>query len=277
MIIVEPCAGLGNRFLGMASAYHWAQQTGEELTVLWKTERVMGARSEAVFSMPDGIKIIHAKDYGYKDKPFSHLRYQLLEKHYRSKADYFSDVDMTNDLFVEKGNEYYEKVIRENKLKFIRAFSQFHDFEGIDRPLSFIKPTAYVREKADSVIGGIDSTKNIGVHIRRTDNQICINNSPLEVFVEAMEQEIANDADITFYIASDDWDTICFLKERFGDRIFYMAEKNFERDSDRGIADAFAELICLSHSKKIIGSFYSTYSRIAAMLSGIELEVVKKK
>jgi hypothetical protein len=37
-----------------------------------------------------------------------------------------------------------------------------------------------------------------------------------------------------------------------------------------------AELICLSHSKKIIGSFYSTYSRIAAMLSGIELEVVKK-
>ena len=48
MIIVEPCAGLGNRFLGMASAYHWAQQTGDELTVLWKTERVMGARNEAL-------------------------------------------------------------------------------------------------------------------------------------------------------------------------------------------------------------------------------------
>ena len=47
MIIVEPCAGLGNRFLGMASAYHWAQQTGDELTVLWKTERVMGAGNEA--------------------------------------------------------------------------------------------------------------------------------------------------------------------------------------------------------------------------------------
>ena len=45
MIIVEPCAGLGNRFLGMASAYHWAKQTGDELTVLWKTERVMGARN----------------------------------------------------------------------------------------------------------------------------------------------------------------------------------------------------------------------------------------
>ena len=50
MIIVEPCAGLGNRFLGMASAYHWAKQTGDELTVLWKTERVMGAVNEAEIS-----------------------------------------------------------------------------------------------------------------------------------------------------------------------------------------------------------------------------------
>ncbi|CDD65774.1 glycosyl transferase family protein [Firmicutes bacterium CAG:882] len=276
MIIVEPCAGLGNRFLGMASAYHWAQQTGDELTVLWKTERVMGARNEAVFSLPDGIRVIHAKDFGYKDKPFSHFRYQMLEKKLRKKADYFSDVDMTNDLFVEKGNAYYEEVMKNNDLKFIRAFSQFHDFSGIDRPLEFIKPTDYVREKADSVISGVDSSSNIGVHIRRTDNQVCINNSPLEVFIEAMEKEIEKDDRVTFYIASDDLDTILELKRRFGDRIYYMAEKNFERDSDKGIADAFAELICLSHANKIIGSFYSTYSRIAAMLSGIELEVVKK-
>lgn len=276
MIIVEPCAGLGNRFLGMASAYHWAQQTGDELTVLWKTERVMGARNEAVFSLPDGIRVIHAKDFGYKDKPFSNFRYQMLEKKLRKKADYFSDVDMTNDLFVEKGNAYYEEVMKNNDLKFIRAFSQFHDFSGIDRPLEFIKPTDYVREKADSVISGIDSSSNIGVHIRRTDNQVCINNSPLEVFIEAMEKEIEKDDRVTFYIASDDLDTILELKRRFGDRIYYMAEKNFERDSDKGIADAFAELICLSHANKIIGSFYSTYSRIAAMLSGIELEVVKK-
>ncbi len=276
MIIVEPCAGLGNRFLGMASAYHWAQQTGDELTVLWKTERVMGAGNEAVFSLPDGIRVIHAKDFGYKDKPFSHFRYRMLEKKLRKKADYFSDVDMTNDLFVEKGNAYYEEVMKNNDLKFIRAFSQFHDFAGIDRPLEFIKPTDYVREKADSVIGEIDSSTNIGVHIRRTDNQVCINNSPIEVFIEAMEREIEKDNRVTFYIASDDPDTILELKRRFGDRIYYMAEKNFERDSDKGIADAFAELICLSHANKIIGSFYSTYSRIAAMLSGIELEVVKK-
>ncbi len=276
MIIVEPCAGLGNRFLGMASAYHWAQQTGDELTVLWKTERVMGAKNEAVFSLPEGIRVIHAKDYGYKDKPFSYFRYTMLEKKLRRKADYFSDVGTTNDLFVEKGNAYYEEVMKNNNLKFIRAFSQFHDFSGIERPLEFIKPTHYVMNKADSVIGNIDSGRNIGVHIRRTDNQVCINNSPLEVFIDAMEREIENDDKVTFYIASDDLDTILELKKRFGERIYYMSEKNFERDSDRGIADAFAELICLSHSKKIIGSFYSTYSRIAAMLSGIELEVVKK-
>ena len=276
MIIVEPCAGLGNRFLGMASAYHWAKQTGDELTVLWKTERVMGAVNEAVFSLPEDIKIIHAKDFGYMDKPFSTLKYQLLEKKLRKKADYFSDVGTTYDLFVEKGNAYYEEVMKNNDLKFIRAFSQFHDFNGIERPLEFIKPVKYVSDKADAVIENIDSASNIGVHIRRTDNQVCINNSPIEVFIDAMEKEIENDSRATFYIASDDLETILELKKRFGERVYYMSEKNFERDSDKGIADAFAELICLSHSKKIIGSFYSTYSRIAAMLSGIELEVVKK-
>ena len=276
MIIVEPCAGLGNRFLGMASAYHWAKQTGDELTVLWKTERVMGAVNEAVFSLPEDIKIIHAKDFGYKDKPFSTLKYQLLEKKLRKKADYFSDVGTTYDLFVKKGNAYYEEVMKNNDLKFIRAFSQFHDFNGIERPLEFIKPVKYVSDKADAVIENIDSASNIGVHIRRTDNQVCINNSPIEVFIDAMEKEIENDSRATFYIASDDLETILELKKRFGERVYYMSEKNFERDSDKGIADAFAELICLSHSKKIIGSFYSTYSRIAAMLSGIELEVVKK-
>lgn len=227
MIIVEPCAGLGNRFLGMASAYHWAKQTGDELTVLWKTERVMGAVNEAVFSLPEDIKIIHAKDFGYKDKPFSTLKYQLLEKKFRKKADYFSDVGTTYDLFVEKGNAYYEEVMKNNDLKFIRAFSQFHDFNGIERPLEFIKPVKYVSDKADAVIENIDSASNIGVHIRRTDNQVCINNSPIEVFIDAMEKEIENDSRATFYIASDDLETILELKKRFGERVYYMSEKKF--------------------------------------------------
>lgn len=277
MIIVEPCAGLGNRFLGLASAYHWSQKTGEELIVLWKTERVMGAHSSSVFSIPPHIKIIHAKDYGFKDKPFSFARYRMLEKRFRKKADFFTDVEETMRIFKEQGNEGFLPAFRENKVKFIRAYSQFHDFSGIEKPLAFIEPSAYVKRKAAGVIQNIDSRKNIGVHIRRTDNQICINNSPTEVFLAAMEEEIRKDNEVTFYIASDDPDTVKELKNRFGQRIYYMEEKCFERDSDRGIADAFAELICLSHSRKIIGSFYSTYSRIAAMLSGIQLEIVKKE
>ncbi len=38
MIIIEPCAGLGNKLLGMSSAYAVAQKLNRELIVMWKRE-----------------------------------------------------------------------------------------------------------------------------------------------------------------------------------------------------------------------------------------------
>ena len=278
MIVVETCAGLGNRLLGLASAYHWAKQNNEELVLIWKTEKVLGAELEALCTIPEEIKVIRAKDFGFREHPIAQFRYNMLEKYYKKKADYFTDVSETMDKFNELGNSAFETVMKEKELKFIRAFSQFHDFKGIKYPLDFIKPSNRVLKKAETITKKMDKNNTIGVHIRRADNQISINNSPLEMFIDAMNEEIAKNEKVTFYLASDDKGTIEEMKKIFGERIFAMGdgEKSFDRDNDEGIIDAYAELLCLSHSQKIIGSFYSTYSRIAAMISDIPLEVIKK-
>lgn len=275
MIIVEPCAGLGNRFLSLASAYHWAREVDEELVVLWKTESAMGAHNKEIFTIPSDIRIVNAKDYGYKVHPFAQLRYENLKKKYKKEADFFIDVSELMDLFKQKGKEGVEQIIKDNKVKYLRAFYEFYPLEKTDAPLGFIKPSEKVLKKMYDTIGDSDCSDTIGIHIRRADNQVCINNSPLELFIEKMKKEVEQNDKTKFYLASDDQQTLDELSRMFGKRIMIMKEKNFARDNAEGIIDAYAELMCLSHSKKIIGSFYSSYSKIAAMISQIPLEILQ--
>ena len=41
MIIIEPCAGLGNRLLGLGSAYAVAEKLNRRLVVMWKREDLL--------------------------------------------------------------------------------------------------------------------------------------------------------------------------------------------------------------------------------------------
>ena len=52
MIIIEPCAGLGNKLLGMSSAYAVAQKLNRELIVMWKREVGCNVKAEELFDLP---------------------------------------------------------------------------------------------------------------------------------------------------------------------------------------------------------------------------------
>lgn len=273
MIIIEPCAGLGNRFLALSSAYYWAKDLNEELVVLWKSETALGADCDLLFHIPDDIKIVKAKDFGMKKNPFGAIRYKNLVKKYKARADLFLDVEDVKPLYDDR--EAFEKAMRENKVKYIRSLVKFYDLEDMKAPFAYIEPSERVLERVKETIPNVDASKNVGVHIRRTDNAVSICNSPLEIFVKAMQDEISADPETTFYVASDDEATVKELCDKFGDKVFIMKNKSFSRENEAGIIDAYAELLCLSHSKKILGSYYSSYSKIAAMLSDIPLEIVK--
>lgn len=276
MIIIEPCAGLGNRLLSLASAYHWAKRNNEELTVLWKKEEALGARFGDIFMPVEGVRCIELKDYSFKSHPFSQLRYDLCRKKYAAGADFFSDTENTMDTYKEKGMEGFAGIMEKYGVKFIRAFSEFYDLDSLKAPFGFITPSKAVLSRVEQTVPDGKDGDIIGIHIRRADHRICIENSPLELFVDKMKLEAEQNDGVKFYVASDDEPTIKQLVKMFGGRVLYMKEKDFSRESVRGIVDAYAELLCLSRSRKIIGSFYSSYSRMAAMLSGIPLEIMQE-
>ena len=92
MIIIEPCAGLGNKLLGMSSAYAVAQKLNRELIVMWKREVGCNVKAEELFDLP--FRVIEISENGYSKEPVAHFRGNQLKKKWRAKADRFWSAGM---------------------------------------------------------------------------------------------------------------------------------------------------------------------------------------
>ena len=117
--------------------------------------------------------------------------------------------------------------------------------------------------------------QTIGIHLRRTDHIYSIEESPLSLFIKTIEKEIEANDRINFYLATDSQEDKQRLKKQFGSRILtYDCE--LSRNSLEGMQAGVVELWALSRTAKIIGSHRSTYSQLAAELSGIECQMIRK-
>ena len=134
-------------------------------------------------------------------------------------------------------------------------------------------PQDDIQRRIDEVVAGF-SERTIGVHIRRTDNVVSIQSSPLENFTNMMNAEIKKKANTKFYVASDDDEVKESLKSKYPNRIITLMDDT-DRNSLEGMKFAVLDLFCLSKTNKIIGSVGSSYSQIAAEIGGIEVEYAK--
>ena len=67
MIIIEPCAGLGNRLLGLGSAYAVAEKLNRRLVVMWKREVGCNIRFSELFDLP--FEVVEISENGFKNEP----------------------------------------------------------------------------------------------------------------------------------------------------------------------------------------------------------------
>ena len=116
----------------------------------------------------------------------------------------------------------------------------------------------------------------IGVHIRRTDNKNSCEFSPTELFIEQMRKEVSSNPAGCFYLSTDDADEERKLKEIFGERIIVYPKRSLDRNTLQGQEDALIDLHNLSCCKKILASYYSSFSTVAAEWGKIEKIVIRK-
>ena len=91
-----------------------------------------------------------------------------------------------------------------------------------------------------------------------------------------MEEAIISNPEMIFFVSTDNESYQNILVNKFGIQRIIFHEKEFSRNKTEGIKDAVIDLFCLSKTSKIYGSYFSSFSYVAARIGNIPNEVLKK-
>ena len=252
MLIIQPIGGLCNRMRAINSAYMLAKERKEKLIVIWFVNHELGCPFQELFQNTDELKVINI-----------HSKWNLQKMWYQLTSHFVNNETIRQ----HKGDGLLAEAYRKSLPKKVYIATEEHFYPCHDYHL-FV-PTQEIQKRIDDM--GTKLGKHaVGVHIRRTDNKPAIGKSSTAAFINAMEKEIAINPDTCFYLATDDMSEEEALRKHFGDKIISNETRDLSRDSISGIKDAMLDLFSLSNTTKIIGSFFSSFTDIAADMHGIE-------
>jgi hypothetical protein len=266
MITIKPEGGLGNRMRAIDSALLIAKSEGKTINVIWEMTFELNCSFSKLFRFPDAVNLTERKI----NRLFKSLK-GLLYRSLRKTGVHLPlgyDIHLFDDeiLDLKRRNVDFRQLMGPDKSVYINTCNQF--FQGPESFKAFI-PVPEIQQIIDSYVKGFNSN-TIGVHIRRKDNLRSIKHSPLEGFVALMEKEVNNNPETLFFLATDSEEVENTLLEIFKGRII-THKKMLDRNTEAGIQDALIDLFCLSKTRKIFGSHYSSYSEVAAQINNIEL------
>jgi len=276
-LIIQPMGGLANRMRVIGKLRMVANEAQVPMEVLWVCNGDVGSKWSEIFEQPKDFVVTEVSG-SYKHEYYSAKWYKNSIHHvwawlHRYTWLPYNIVEKMDDDTCEEGLQklfdQWKAQLQSGKILYIST----GDYFGENYDISIFKPIAALQKEIDAYL---PSDKEVyGIHIRRTDNSWAIENSPLELFENKVSSILKSEPKALFYLASDDATTIAHFQERFGNCIL-SRPKTFGRTSVQGIQDAIIEMWLLSKTKKIFGSFYSSYSGMAAKIGNIDLEIVKK-
>lgn len=263
-IILYPIGGLANRMRTIDSAVNFCRKK-DSLSVWWVKDSGLNCEFRSIF---EPIKFI-------KEKSLSGTLKKLLKLYDKKNCLLLFSLKFLEFFHVLLVLDEYTCLDKKKIAKvdqylfcFIRTWEDFFPKEEFHSELFQLKDKVLF----DSELIKIDSN-TVGVHIRRTDNVWAIENSPLQLFEEKMKKELDNNPDANFYLCSDDDEVKHFFQNDYWQDKVKMPSGSISRNSEDGVIQAACELFALANTRKIFGSYWSSFGEIAARLGNIEIEV----
>lgn len=246
MLIIQPIGGLCNRMRSINSAYKLAAMRGERLTVIWFCNQELGCSFDSIFQLNPTIHLINITS-----------KFDIRKMFYQFTSQVIGNEEIRANKIDRTLNDNFRSSLK--KRCYIATEEHFYPADSYE----LFQPLPELQQRIGAIISGF-SAHTVGIHIRRTDNLPSIHKSATENFVSAMREELHKNPDTLFYLATDDAMEEAHLRNFFPDRILANTNKDLSRDSLRGMQDALIDLYCLAATDKIIGSFYSSFTDIAA-------------
>jgi len=233
------------------SAYLLAKERGDKLIVLWFVNRELGCPFDELFQKTQEITVINIRS-----------KWDIRKVWYQLTSHFIDN----ETIRAHKGDGLLDEAFRKSLPKKIYVATEEHFYPCHDYHLFL--PTEEIAHRIDAMKRKLGDHA-VGVHIRRTDNKPAMDKSSTDAFVKAMEREIEAEPETCFYLATDDLSEEEALRKRFPHRIISNETRDLSRDSVDGIKDAMLDLFSLAATQKIIGSYFSSFTDIAADMQGI--------
>jgi len=273
MIIIRPFGGLANRIRVIASGLSLSERTNKRLFLIWDENEDLNCPFYSLFEKIDGIELLKEKKFHRLIKSSYHN--SILKRIIAKFLNKLNNIDYS--IFEKDFNEYWQGNINFDKIASRYKTLYFNTCEefNIDckQFLKFI-PLKEIREKIEIVESNFNAN-TIGIHIRRTDHEKAKIYSPTEDFIKSMQNELDKDPKTLFFLATDDLFEEHIIKSAFGENRIITYKKELNRNTFLGIQDALVDLYCLSKTKKIYGSYWSSFTHIAAEFGKIENIIIR--
>lgn len=260
MIIIRPEGGLCNRIRAIASAVQVSKETGQRLVVIWQKDYPLESCFSDLFEKPKDFSIV---DLNVPKNRFVRLIVNRI-------ANFVFARKWMKCQFTPMQEVEFVDYCRRHKSRRLIVFSTWRKFSE-KRDYDWLRPVGCLRSKIEALSSYAKGA--VGVHIRRTDNIYSIKYSPVELFVDRINTELMMNPNVPIFVASDDDGIKKVLTEKFPKNV-YSRDHVAARSERNGIADAVVDLYLLAMTRKIYGSFTSSFSEEAARIGKIPCEII---
>lgn len=258
-LVIFLSGGLCNRLCTLISTQIACKEKKKNLKIVWRKNRYCGCDFKDIFV--NDFDVIEAADtFDFDD--WNRFDHYLSSEH---KTMFYVDFWFRPFEKVLMDVEY-AKFDMEVPKKYLKKFTQeLKSFKLVDTIEQKIMPV---------------SKNTIGVHIRKSDFLNKSKKLNYNWFEQKMYEEVQKDNQVLFFLATDCNETRNHMIKIFGTKILYypfnfnVDDKNFlqQRSDTVGIQEAVMDLVTLSKTKKIIGSYKSSFSWIAGMWGDVPVE-----
>lgn len=286
-VVCEPTSGLASRIYVLAEAYKLAKDTGHELVIVWQKTSDCDCYYKDVFDTRQfadvPMRVYEYDFFNFKLKDLkggaratdilriakevlvraaSKMKYTITTKKLKNECSLLKNS-------YQDGNFLLDPVAAEDKSCYIEAYNcitGIHDLSDIIFKQSYV-------DRAAQVLNG-NEDRCIGVHIRRTDHKPATEESLTSSFVARIRAILEENPGYLFYVSTDDLTEQETLIQQFGEHIIFQKGKVLSRSSQEGMESAVIDMLCLSRTKYILGSYSSIFSRFSAEYGNVELKIM---
>lgn len=278
-IIINPIGGLANRMRALVSGIALAQKMRADFRVIWLRNWELNAKFEDLFEMPEVLK----GKISYPSKPVYGLCYSVPRKKnlYITSLTWKRFEEAISDN-TPRGQQLLRNADLDNRIEalvsgmsdsgtlFLQGGIDLYNSYSPDYYRQFFRLNQEIQQRVDETCRSLGPNR-VGLHIRRTDNEMSVTHSPDILFEEKIREELGQNPDTRFYLASDDQAVKTKFAELFPKSVHVLPETS-ERGTREGMQNAAYELFVLTNTSKIYGSYYSSFSGTAALLGDIPLQ-----